>query len=76
VQLGAGRRTTDDDIDHAVGIVCRKKRGDSVAVGEVLAVVHARHEEAAAACASDVLEAYEVAAEAPGRRPVVLDYVS
>ena len=27
VHLGAGRRTKDDDVDHAVGIVCRAKRG-------------------------------------------------
>src|SRR5204862_336716 len=28
--LGAGRRTKDDPIDHAVGVVCLKKRGDAV----------------------------------------------
>ncbi len=27
VHLGAGRRTKDDDVDHAVGIVCSAKRG-------------------------------------------------
>ena len=27
VHLGAGRRTKDDAVDHAVGIVCRVKRG-------------------------------------------------
>jgi pyrimidine-nucleoside phosphorylase len=31
LHLGAGRRTKDDDIDHAVGVVCRRKRGDAVA---------------------------------------------
>ena len=37
----------EDEIDHAVGVLCRKKRGDEVAAGEVLAEVHARSEAAA-----------------------------
>src|SRR5262249_11029282 len=31
LRLGAGRRTKDEEIDHAVGIVLHKKRGDVVA---------------------------------------------
>ena len=42
LQLGAGRRTKDDAIDHAVGVVCLRKRGDEVERGEPLAEVHAR----------------------------------
>src|SRR5205085_1891923 len=30
LDLGAGRRTKGDEIDHAVGVVCRRKRGDRV----------------------------------------------
>ncbi len=41
MMLGAGRATKDDTIDLAVGIVLRKKVGDSVAQGESLAVIHA-----------------------------------
>ena len=44
---GAGRRSKDDEIDHAVGIVCLKKRGDRVAKGEPLAEIHARDEASA-----------------------------
>src|SRR5439155_16510070 len=42
LHLGAGRRTKDDSIDHAVGVVCLRKRGDEVEQGEALAEVHAR----------------------------------
>ena len=42
LHLGAGRRTKDDTIDHAVGVVCLRKRGDAVEAGEPLAEVHAR----------------------------------
>src|ERR671931_624615 len=38
LRLGAGRRTKDDSIDHAVGVVCTKKRGDAVRRGVTLAV--------------------------------------
>ena len=41
LHLGAGRRTKDDTIDHAVGIVLHRKRGDRVAEGEALAEIHA-----------------------------------
>jgi pyrimidine-nucleoside phosphorylase len=73
VHLGAGRRTKDDDIDHAVGIVCRKKRGDRVAAGETLAEIHARDEDGASACERELHAAYELADEAPRERPIVLD---
>ncbi|HVC87121.1 MAG TPA: thymidine phosphorylase [Gaiellaceae bacterium] len=75
VHLGAGRRTKEDDVDHAVGIVCRAKRGDRVEVGEVLAVVHARTETQAAEAVRDVLAAYELADGPPAKRPVLLETV-
>jgi pyrimidine-nucleoside phosphorylase len=76
VRLGAGRRTKDDEIDHAVGIVCRKKRGDPVVAGETLAEIHARDEGEADAVAGEVLDAYQLADAAPSMRRVVLDLLS
>jgi len=40
--LGAGRRRTEDTIDPAVGVELLKKRGDRVARGEELLLLHAR----------------------------------
>ena len=34
LHLGAGRRTKEDAVDHAVGVVCHAKRGDRVEAGE------------------------------------------
>ncbi|HEY3542175.1 MAG TPA: thymidine phosphorylase [Gaiellaceae bacterium] len=73
VHLGGGRRAKDDAIDHSVGIVCRKKRGDAVQHGEPLAVVHARDESSAAAAVAEVLAAYELGDEEPRPRPIILD---
>jgi pyrimidine-nucleoside phosphorylase len=76
VHLGAGRRTKDDDVDHAVGIVCHAKRGAEVSQGEVLAVVHARTEPQADEAVREVLAAYAIADGAPEERSVLLEVVT
>jgi pyrimidine-nucleoside phosphorylase len=73
LHLGAGRSTKADEIDHAVGIVCRKKRGDEVEAGETFAEVHARDDASAAEAAADVVAAYELADRAPPACGIVLE---
>ena len=73
LHLGAGRREKDDSVDHAVGIVCRAKRGDAVTEGETLAEVHARDDRSAREAAAAVLAAYELVDEPPRARPIVLE---
>jgi pyrimidine-nucleoside phosphorylase len=75
VHLGAGRRTKEDTIDHSVGLLCRRKRGDEVSAGEVLAEVHARDEASAAAGVREVLAAYDIGAQ-PHARSILLDVLS
>ena len=75
VHLGAGRRTKEDEIDHAVGIVVHAKRGARVELGQALADVHARTEDDAAAAAAEVLAAYELGPAAPPERPVLLSVI-
>jgi pyrimidine-nucleoside phosphorylase len=75
VHLGAGRRTKEDAVDHAVGIVCHAKRGAEVAAGDVLAEVHARTDTQADEAATDVLAAYQLADTAPHERHVLLEVV-
>ena len=74
--LGAGRLRKEDDIDHAVGILCLAKRGDEVATGDVLAQVHARTEESAESAAREVAAAYRIGSEAPPDLPIVLDVIA
>jgi thymidine phosphorylase len=76
LHLGAGRQTKEDEIDHAVGVLCLKKRGDEVAAGGVLAEVHARDESSAAEAGAAVLAAYELGDERPREREIVLDVIS
>ena len=76
LRLGAGRRTRDDEIDHAVGVVCLKKRGDAVATGDVLAEIHARDADAAERESAEVRAAYAIGSEAPVTRPIVLETIA
>src|SRR6185503_5637066 len=76
LELGAGRRTKEDAVDHAVGVICRAKRGDAVVAGDVLAEVHARDEASALAAAAAVQAAYALGAELPHDHGILLDVVS
>ena len=76
LHLGAGRRTKADSIDHAVGVVCLRKRGDHVEQGEPLAEVYARDEASAAEAAREVAAAYELGDEPVPARPVLLEVLS
>jgi pyrimidine-nucleoside phosphorylase len=76
LELGGGRRTKDDAIDHSVGVVCSAKRGQTVAAGQVLADVHARDEESAARAVDAVAAAYEIGDEAPPPHGILLDVIA
>ena len=76
LHLGAGRRAKGDAIDHAVGIVCLKKRGDAVEQGEWLAEVHARDSDGAEQAAAAVLAAYELSDTTSPARPIVLEVLT
>ena len=65
VELGGGRRRVEDRIDPAVGLGEVRAVGDAVAAGDVLAVVHAGEEAAAARAEERVRRAFTIAEDAP-----------
>ena len=73
LDLGAGRRTKEDDIDHAVGVRCFAKRGDEVQPGQVLAAVYARDEGTATHAVDEIRELISLADEPQPPRPIVLE---
>ncbi len=73
LELGAGRRTKDDAIDHAVGIRCFAKRGDALAPGQPLAEIHARDKESARRAAERIRELVTITGEPQPPRPIVLE---
>ena len=76
LHLGAGRATKEDEIDHAVGIVCLAKRGDQVEAAQPLAEVHAREENSARRGVAELQACYRIGPEAPEPRPIVLDVLT
>jgi thymidine phosphorylase len=76
LRLGAGRRTKDDAIDHAVGVRCLAKRGDRVEAGQPLAEVHAGDGESAERAVADIRAAYTLSDEPPPDRPIVLETIA
>ena len=68
-------RAKDDAIDHAVGVVCLRKRGDAVEAGEPLAEIHARDDAAAERAADAVRAALRARRRRARRAPILLDVV-
>jgi pyrimidine-nucleoside phosphorylase len=73
MRLGAGRIVKEDVIDHAVGIVCLRKRGDRVAAGDTLAEIYAQDEASAQGAVAEVKAAYELTDEEPKAVGVILE---
>lgn len=70
--LGAGRETKDSVLDYSSGIVLKKKTGDKVNEGDVLAVLHASNEELFEKAEEVLLDSYSLTAEVVITRPLVL----
>ncbi|TML16558.1 MAG: hypothetical protein E6G31_02080, partial [Actinobacteria bacterium] len=73
LELGAGRRTKEDSIDHAVGVRCFAKRGDAVEPGQALVEIHARDEASAGQAAEQIGALIEIGDEPQPSRPIVLE---
>ena len=73
--LGAGRKTKDDVIDPAAGIVLLKKPGDWVKAGEPLAVLHTSDRTRIDAAIEILKDSLLVSEEPPEKRPLILGRV-
>ena len=76
LELGAGRRTKESEIDHAVGVVCPRSAArasrPATRSRRCTPATKTSGEEAAAA----VLAAYELGDEPPREHPILLDVLS
>lgn len=73
--MGGGRATKDDVIDMSVGVVLRKKVGDEVKNGDVLATVYGNKKEAVDQAISMVNEAYGFSEEKVSPKPMILKVI-
>ncbi|MBQ6066193.1 MAG: thymidine phosphorylase [Clostridia bacterium] len=76
VALGAGRTVKDGPVDHAAGIVLRKKTGDRVVPGDVLCTLYTNKTEAVAQASERFLSALTFAEEPPVPQPLILKSIN
>lgn len=76
VELGAGRETKDDEIDYRAGITLLKNRGDAVAAGETIAILHTADEAHLAAARPTFEGALTIADEPPAAEPLLFARVT
>ena len=61
--IGAGRATKEDEVDHAVGIELKKKVGDKIEKGDVIAEIYYNDEKNVQSSKAMVLDAYVIGKE-------------
>ncbi|MCD7956848.1 MAG: pyrimidine-nucleoside phosphorylase [Lachnospiraceae bacterium] len=74
--LGAGRETKESEIDPLAGIILSKKTGDFVKKGETLATLLTSEEAKLGAAKTRFLEAVEIGAKAPQKKPLIFARVT
>ncbi|WP_134732501.1 thymidine phosphorylase [Amycolatopsis nivea] len=74
-RLGAGRARKEDPVQAAAGILCHAKPGDEVVEGEPLLELHTDTPDAIPAALAALEGGFEVGAEAPAERGIVLETV-
>jgi pyrimidine-nucleoside phosphorylase len=75
MELGAGRRTKEEGIDPAAGIVLLKKPGDTVCAGEPVAVLHTGDRRRIPAASALLDEAVSIGTTAYRAVPLILETI-
>ena len=73
--LGAGRNTKADVIDFTAGVMLRKKTGDYVKAGDVIATLYSSKETSFAQASQKLLSATKLGDTAPANQPLILDVI-
>lgn len=71
VMLGAGRETKDSVLDYGAGIILKKKPGDRVSRGDVLAVLFTSEEKLFAEAENRFRAAVRILDSVPARKPLI-----
>ena len=75
VDLGAGRRSIEQEIDPGVGLLLHVSPGERVARGDPLLEIHARDRAAGDAALDEARAAFTITDEAPESAPLVVERV-
>lgn len=74
VDLGAGRRTADDPVDHTAGVVFAKQTGDAVHQGDCLATVYWSNKSGSDSGLKRMADAFVIADHPPQSTPLLRFY--
>jgi len=74
--LGAGRKKKDEHIDLSVGIILKKKTGDSVKTNETLATVYFNNVEKYSLIKESILKSFHITGQKPEVKPLILKVIS
>ncbi len=75
VELGAGRKSKEDDIDHSAGIILRKKTGYRVENGDTIATLFCSDESLLKSASLQFEESVTISADAPTAKPLLYGIV-
>lgn len=75
ILLGAGREKIDDNIDMKAGIILKKKIGNSVEVGDTLAVFFTDREDSIPLARQRIINAFKFSAIKPKIQPMIFDMI-
>lgn len=75
VDLGGGRKTKDDEIDHTAGIILIKKTGDKVQKGDLIAKLYTNNENAISLAEKDLLCAIDITDRKPSEQKLIYEVV-
>ncbi len=75
VDLGGGRKTKEDKIDHTAGLILIRKTGDKVEKGEVIAKLYTNKDNVVSKAEKDVIGAVEIADEKPIEQKLIYEVV-
>ncbi len=73
--LGAGRAAKTDSIDYDAGIILKKKTGDAIKAGEVIACLYTKEPSKFQSAAKRFMEALQMGAEAPSDEPLIYEKI-
>ena len=73
--LGAGRNTAEDAIDYSAGIILKKKTGDFVEKGEVIATLYSNNESLFTKAEEILLNATQISSNKPADEPLIYNII-
>ncbi len=72
IDIGAGRRKKEDQIDHTAGFIFHKRSGDRIETGEKILTVHSSGKEDRKAVEQRILKAINISSGVPAKQKMVL----